>query len=160
VIRTALALLLVAAGGAGTAAGPRGFRFEPAAQAELRRLWSASRASGVERVACLSAVMDDDSVRVTGVRALEGWADSLMISAREPLEQCRPPEWLGTVHTHIALHGGQPYSTFSGADRGVNTLWWRRWSVDGTFCVLFSDQDAYCEVDGPHGLRIFPHARY
>jgi hypothetical protein len=158
VIRPALALLLVAAAGAG--AGPRGFTFEPGAQAELRRLWSASRASGMERVACLSAVMDDDSVRVTGVRALEGWADSLMISAREPLELCHPPEWLGMVHTHIALHGGQPYSTFSGADRGVNTLWWRRWSVDGTFCVLFSEQDAYCEVDGPHGLRIFPHARY
>jgi len=160
VIRPVLALLLVAAAGAGTAAGPRGFSFEPGAQAELRRLWSASRASGMERVACLSAVMDDDSVRVTGVRALEGWADSLMISARESLERCHPPEWLGTVHTHIALRGGQPYSTFSGADRGVNTLWWRRWSVDGTFCVLFTDQDAYCEVDGPHGLRIFPHARY
>jgi hypothetical protein len=70
------------------------------------------------------------------------------------------PEWVGTVHTHIALHGGVPYSTFSGADRGVNTLWWRRWSVDGTFCVLFTEQDAYCEVDGPHGLRIFPHASY
>jgi hypothetical protein len=160
VIRPALALLLASAAGAGMAAGPRGFRFEPRAQAELRQLWSDSWTSGMERVACLSAVMDDDQVRVTGVRALQSWADSLMISAREPLDECHPPQWLGTVHTHIALRGGRPYSTFSGADRGVNTLWWRRWSVDGTFCVLFSEQDAYCEVDGPHGLRIFPHARY
>jgi hypothetical protein len=159
-IRPALALLLLAAAVPAAAAGPLGFRFEPDAQVELRRLWTASRASGMERVACLAGVMDDDSVRVTRVHALEGWADSLMISARESLEECHPPEWLGTVHTHIALRGGLPYATFSGADRGVNTLWWRRWSVDGTFCVLFSDQDAYCEVDGPHGLRIFPHARY
>jgi len=160
VIRPALGLLLAAAAGAGVAAAPSGFRFEPGAQAELRRLWSDSRASGMERVACLAGVMDEDSVRVTGVHALRGRADSLMISARESLEECHPPEWLGTVHTHIALRGGRPYSTFSGADRGVNTLWWRRWSVDGTFCVLFSEQDAYCEVDGPHGLRVFPHARY
>jgi hypothetical protein len=160
VTRSAVLLLLVAAAGARGTPGPRDFRFEPDAQLELRRLWSASRASGMERVACLAGVMDDDSVRVTRVRGLEGWADSLMISARESLEECHPPEWLGTVHTHIALRGGRPYDTFSGADRGVNTLWWRRWSVDGTFCVLFSEQDAYCEVDGPHGLRIFPHARY
>lgn len=159
-IRPMVAVLLAAVAGAGSAAGPSGFRFEPYAQVELRRLWSASRESGQERVACLAGVMDDDSVRVTGVHALEGWADSLMTSAGRSLEECHPPEWVGTVHTHIALRGGQPYSTFSGADRGVNTLWWRRWSADGTFCVLFTEQDAYCEVDGPHGLRIFPHARY
>ena len=159
-IRPAVALLLAVAAGAGSAVGPSGFRFEPYAQVELRRLWAASRESGQERVACLAGVMDEDSVRVTGVQALDTWADSLMISASQPLEQCHPPEWVGTVHTHIALRGGQPYSTFSGADRGVNTLWWRRWSVDGTFCVLFTDKDAYCEVDGPHGLRIFPHAVY
>jgi hypothetical protein len=160
VIRPAVALFLAAAAGTGSVAGPRGFRFEAGAQVELRRLWSTSRESGMERVACLAGTMDEDSVRVTGVRALEGWADSLMISARQSLEECHPPEWVGTVHTHIAHRGGQPYSTFSGADRGVNTLWWQRWSVDGTFCVLFTEQDAYCEVDGPHGLRIFPHARY
>jgi hypothetical protein len=160
VIRSELLLLLAVAAGGAAGGGPHGFRFEPDAQVELRRLWTASRASGLERVACLAGVMDEDAVRVTRVRALEGWADSLMISARESLEECRPPEWLGTVHTHIALRGGRPYDTFSGADRGVNTLWWRRWSVDGTFCVLFTEQEAYCEIDGPHGLRIFPHARY
>ena len=159
-IRPAVVLLVLSAAGVGAAAGPSGFRFEPDAQVELRRLWSESRASGMERVACLAGTMNDDSVWVTGVRVLEGWADSLMISAGRSLEECHPPEWVGTVHTHIALHGGQPYSRFSGADRGVNTLWWRRWSVDGTFCVLFTEQDAYCEVDGPHGLRIFPHASY
>ena len=93
-IRPVVALLFVAAAGAGSAAGPSGFRFEPYAQIELRRLWSASRESGQERVACLAGVMDEDSVRVTGVHALEGWADSLMTSAGQSLEVCRPPDWL------------------------------------------------------------------
>ena len=62
---------------------------------------------------------------------------------------------------HIALRDGQrPYSMLSGADRGVNTMWWRHWQTDGMFCVVFSPQDAYCELDGPSGITIFPHAIY
>jgi YVTN family beta-propeller protein len=53
VIRPTVALLLAAAAGAGAAAARAAFRFEPDAQVELRRLWSASRESGMERVACL-----------------------------------------------------------------------------------------------------------
>jgi hypothetical protein len=160
VIHRALGLLLAAAAGAGIAAAPRGFRFEPGAQAELRRLWSDSRASGMERVACLAGVMDDDSVRVTGVRPLRGWADSLMISAQESLEQCHPPEWLGTVHTHIALQAdGQPFDRFSGSDRGVMLMWWQRWRTDGTFCLLFAQDRVHCEIDGS-GLVILPSGSY
>ncbi len=27
-------------------------------------------------------------------------------------------------------------------------LWWRRWHIDGTFCVLYTATAAHCEVDG------------
>jgi len=27
-------------------------------------------------------------------------------------------------------------------------MWWRRWKRDGMFCVLYTQKDAYCEVDG------------
>jgi hypothetical protein len=60
----------------------------------------------------------------------------------------------------VALRGGRPYSVFSGADHGVNLMWWRRWGTDGMFCVLFSAEAAYCELDGPGGLTIFPRATY
>jgi hypothetical protein len=42
----------------------------------------------------------------------------------------------------------------------VNRLWWRRWNAEGMFCVLYSPTDAYCEIDGPQGLTIFPSSTY
>ena len=39
-------------------------------------------------------------------------------------------------------------------------MWWRRWKADGMFCVLYSADEAYCEIDGPGGLAIFPSAIY
>lgn len=155
----ALLVLALLALGAGRA--PRAFRFEPDAQAELRRLWSASSEAKAERVACLAGDIRDDTVRVTRVLPLTGWSDSLAASARQSLDVCAPPRWHGTVHTHVALRGGtRPYVRFSGADRGVNQMWWRRWKVEGVFCVLFSATDAYCEIDGPGGVAIFPRSTY
>jgi hypothetical protein len=61
----------------------------------------------------------------------------------------------------VALYDGQrPYARFSGADRGVNRLWWWRWSSEGMFCVLYSATDAYCEIDGPGGVSIYPRSTY
>ena len=152
-----LALLALAA----TAGRPRAFRFEPGAQTELRRLWAESSERKSERVACLAGEIRRDTVRVTRILALSGWADSLGVSARRSLEDCGPPRWQGTVHTHVALYDGQrPYARFSGADRGVNRLWWRRWNSEGMFCVLYSATDAYCEIDGPAGVSIFPRSTY
>ena len=152
-----LALLALAA----VAGGPRAFRFEPEAQTELRRLWLESNTVKSERVACLAGEIRRDTVRVTRVLPLTGWSDSLAASARQSLDECAPPRWQGTVHTHVALYDGQrPYDHFSGADRGVNRLWWRRWNSEGMFCVLFSATDAYCEIDGPRGLSIFPRSIY
>ena len=152
-----LALLALAA----TAGRPRAFRFEPVAQTELRRLWAESNGLKSERVACLAGEIRRDTVRVTRILPLTGWADSLGVSARRSIEDCGPPRWQGTVHTHVALYDGQrPYARFSGADRGVNRLWWRRWNSQGMFCVLYSAADAYCEIDGPEGVSIFPRSTY
>jgi hypothetical protein len=153
----ALALLALSA----TARGPRAFRFEPDAQTELRRLWVASNGTKAERVACLAGEIRRDTVLVTRILPLTGWADSLGVSARRSLHPSGPPRGPGTVHTQVALYAGAPpYATFSGADRGVNRLWWRRWDAEGMFCVLYSPTDAYCEIDGPTGLSIFPRSTY
>lgn len=152
-----LALLALAA----TAGRPRAFRFEPDAQAELRHLWMESSAAKRERLACLAGEIWRDTVHVTRIQPLAGRADSLGVSAGASLEYCAPPRWQGTVHTHVALRDGrEPYARFSGADRGVNRLWWRRWNAEGMFCVLFSATDAYCEIDGPRGVSIFPRSTY
>jgi hypothetical protein len=140
---------------------PSTFRFNSNAQPELHRLWAASRAAQAERVACLAATIDGDTVRITEVYPLDQpRSDSLAVSAGASLETCGPPKWLGTVHTHVALHGGLPYSLFSGADRGVMNLWWERWKADGVFCLIYSDQDVICEIQGPEGAVIFPRSRY
>jgi hypothetical protein len=153
----ALALLALAA----TARRSRAFRFEPDAQSELRRLWVASNAAKAESVACLAGEIHRDTVMVTRILPLAGRADSLGVSALQSLETCAPPSWQGTVHTHVALYDGvRPYSRFSGADRGVNRLWWRRWNAEGMFCVLYSPTGAYCEIDGPGGVAIFPRSTY
>ena len=149
--------------GAGTPRGvPSAFRFEPEAQPELHRLWDASALARAERVACLAAEIEGDTVRISRVLPLEVTrADSLGISAESSLESCGPPEWRGTVHTHVALRDGRsPYSLFSGADRGVMMMWWQRWKVDGVFCLLDSGQEVICEIEGPRGAVLVPRSRY
>jgi hypothetical protein len=141
---------------------PSAFRFEADAQPELHRLWEASSGTKSERVACLAGTIEGDTVRITRVLPLEAArADSLGISAAASLDGCGPPEWRGTVHTHVALRDGrQPYSLFSGADRGVMMLWWQRWRVDGIFCLLYSGEEVICEIEGPAGAVLFPRSHY
>ena len=156
---TSAAIVLAAAAPTGI---PRAFRFEGTARSELHKLWEESAALKVERVACLAGSIESDTVLITGVLALEsGQSDSLGISAAASLETCGPPSWKGTVHTHVALRDGrQPYSLFSGADRGIMMLWWRRWREDGIFCLLYSAQEVICEIEGPRGAVLFPRSRY
>jgi hypothetical protein len=157
----ALAPLLVALS-AGTRV-PSTFRFEADARPELHRLWDSSSAAMAERVACLAATIEGDTVRISRVLPLmTGPADSLGISAAASLDECGPPQWRGTVHTHVALlrDGRSPYSLFSGADRGVMMLWWQRWKVDGIFCLLYSSEEVICEIEGPRGAVLFPRSRY
>jgi endonuclease YncB( thermonuclease family) len=156
VVLAALAVALAAA----RTPGPQVLAVAPDAQVGLRALWRASVAARAERVACLASVVDGDTLRITQVNPLTAGADSLAVSAGSSIELCGPPEWQGTVHTHIALAEGQhARAQFSGADRGVMLMWWQRWKMDGTFCLLYAEGEAHCEIDGA-GLIILPSTRY
>jgi hypothetical protein len=141
---------------------PTAFRFDATARPELHRLWQASVSAKAERVACLAGSIDSDTVRISEVYPLEAdRSDSLGVAAGASLEICGPPRWRGTVHTHVALHDGRrPYSLFSGADRGIMMLWFRRWREDGIFCLLYSAEEVICEIEGPRGAVLFPRSRY
>ncbi len=141
---------------------PARFSFGADASGLLRRLWSESAAEKREHVACIAGEVREDSVRVTRVMLLEGGnADSLGVSAQGSIDACGPPNWMGTVHTHIARYDGEhPYPNFSGADRGIMFLWWQRWQVDGMFCVLYSETDAFCEVMGSAGASHMSRGPY
>jgi hypothetical protein len=157
---SALAVLLLGAGSTGPV--PTAFRFEPDARPLLHQLWQSSLAAKAERVACLAATIEGDTVRISDVLPLDpARSDSLGVAASASLETCGPSRWRGTVHTHVALRDGlRPYSLFSGADRGVMMLWWQRWQVDGIFCLLYSENDVICEIEGPEGAVLFPRSHY
>jgi hypothetical protein len=80
--------LLVLVALAAAAGRPLAFRFEPNAQTELRRLWVESTGARTERVACLAGEIVSDTVRVTRILPLMGWADSLAMS---PFEAAASP---------------------------------------------------------------------
>jgi hypothetical protein len=132
---------------------PARFSFNADAATLLHQLWSQSAAEKREHVGCIAGEVHDDSVRVTRVKLLEvKSADSLGVSAQSSIDACGEPDWHGTVHTHIARYDGEhPYSNFSGADRGIMFLWWQRWQVNGMFCVLYSETEAFCEIMGAGG---------
>ena len=122
------------------------FHFSAEARHSLRALWQVSVGAGQERVACIGGHTENGIVYITRVQGLiPSGADSMHISAIASLEQCVPPEWVGTVHTHITHYQGMPYTLFSKDDRIVMTMWRRQWRQPGTFCVLFSDWEASCE---------------
>jgi hypothetical protein len=157
----AAAVLVAATAGSVVAQGPTrpAFRFTREAGLALRSLWQTSVAAREERVACLASTIRNDTVWVSGVAPLDPEeADSLGISALSSVEQCGPPEWSGTVHTHIALYTDDlPSTKFSAQDRTAMRLWYDRWHTDGVFCVVYSSDDAHCEADGVvGGLRSRP----
>jgi hypothetical protein len=133
-----------------TSTQPSRFEVGDSADQGLRALWAASSAARGERVACIGGERKNGVGQITRVLALDsGSSDSLAVSASASIELCGPPLWFGTVHTHVALYDGQhPYPGFSGSDRGVMLLWWKRWQVDGIFCVLYSPSLAHCETLG------------
>jgi hypothetical protein len=142
-------------------AGANGFHVSSDAASQLHVLWQGSTEAKEERVACLGGYRADDVWELTRIEPLGSSADSLGVSARTSIERCGPPDWLGTVHTHVALRDGvSPYATFSGADRGVMRLWWRQWKVAGVFCVLYSEREAHCEVDGELIAGAGTHVNY
>ena len=142
------------------AARPRAaFRFSPEAGTALRALWDSSLAAQEERVACLASSIRNDTVFVSAIEPIEPeGADSMGISATASVERCGPPQWSGTVHTHIALYtDDRPSTRFSGQDRIAMRLWYDRWQADGVFCLIYSAREAHCEADGVvGGMRSTP----
>lgn len=135
------------------------FRFSREAGRALGELWRASLAAREERVACLASSIRNDTVFVSKVAALEPEeADSMGISATASINKCGPPEWSGTVHSHIALYTeDRPSTRFSAQDRTAMRLWYDRWHTDGVFCLIYSEHDAHCEADGVvGGMRSAP----
>jgi hypothetical protein len=129
------------------------FRFSLEAGSALRDLWRVSVAAQQERVGCLASTIRNDTVFVSRVMALEPQeADSMGISAIASVDQCGPPDWSGTVHTHVAFYTDDlPSTKFSAQDRTAMRLWYDRWHADGVFCVVYSKEDAHCEADGVVG---------
>lgn len=128
------------------AAAPSPFRFTPPAQNELHELWVRSVNAKAERVACIAGSIQDGVARITRVQMLSApTQDSTHILAQTSIDVCHPPEWLGTVHTHIATFNGLPFATFSADDRNVIWMWHERYKADGVFCVLYSAEKAHCE---------------
>jgi hypothetical protein len=137
------------------------FRFAASARLALHLLWDESIRANQERVACLGGQIVDSVVLITHIEPVVSRdADSVNISATSSLRQCAPPEWFGTVHTHIAKFHGHPYVFFSGPDRYVMFLWHEHWRRNGVFCLLYSDTEANCEFgDGERGLAQYGYAR-
>jgi hypothetical protein len=140
------------------------FRMSPEAVDSLRALWALSIDRRREEVACLGGAIGPDQVTIDRVKILrQVAADTFTISARESIESCGAPEWLGTVHTHIARLHGQPYITFSGADRGVMMIWRNRWNEPGVFCLLYDADKGRCEaghsLDGDIDLSVLAGTR-
>lgn len=159
-----LLILLPAAGAAQTtprppAAASTPFTFTPEAGRAIRALWEESVGAQAERVACLGATVRDGAVLVARILPLPPEAaDSMGISAAASIERCGPPEWSGTIHTHVAVYDSRgPSRRFSGQDRTVMQMWYDRWRADGVFCVVYSERGANCEADGVvGGLRSRP----
>jgi hypothetical protein len=131
---------------AGLCGGESAIQFSNTSRPQLQLLWQQSIAANQERVACMGGHRSGDTTYITSLQQIPESADSMHASATASLRRCGPPQWLGTVHTHIARQNGVPYVTFSGADRGVMGEWNRLWGTDGVFCVLYDEQHAYCEA--------------
>lgn len=133
------------------------FRFGSQSRSSLQLLWGESISAGEERVGCIGGYVENGAVHITKVSRLEpAFADSARVSAASSLRECRPPEWIGTVHTHIAKFNGMPYTTFSAPDREVMHRWTQRWETAGTFCILYSEFQAHCEVsNGINGDAVY-----
>jgi hypothetical protein len=134
-------------------APPPAFRFAREAGEALAALWASSVAAKAERVACLAASIRNDTVFVNRILPLPPEeADSMGIASTSSVERCGPPEWSGTVHSHVYLFTDSlPSTRFSAQDRGVMRMWYERWHSDGVFCVVYSARDAHCEADGVVG---------
>jgi len=129
----------------------------------LQRLWRESVKANREMIACIGGDRDGDTFRISRAAPLEALvpapdsvagkpefsSDSVSVSrylTDVSIATCRPPRWVGTVHTHSARQDDLRYPKFSSDDRTVISRWHERWRHESVFCVLFAyDRVPYCE---------------
>jgi hypothetical protein len=148
--RRALAAILLCLPAWPLAAQQRAWVMGPQAKLALQELWAASLTARREQVACLGGTIGTDTVLVTRLKPLSELSDSLTASAQLSLATCAPPEWIGTVHSHVrSTDDDAPASGFSPGDRVVMSEWTTRWGGKGAFCVVYSERSMHCEVYPP-----------
>ncbi len=121
------------------------FRFAPSARLVLHDLWDESSGARQERVACIAGYRFNGVFYVTRAQRV-GFEEADSLHLTPDPASCAGPEWSGTAHTHVVKFDGQPFVTFSHSDRMLMTWWRKTWQAEGTFCVLYSDAQAYCEL--------------
>ena len=147
--RALLATLLLSAARP-VAAQQQAWVMGPQAKLALQQLWATSLTTRREQVACLGGTIGPDTVAVTRVKLLDESSDSLTASAQVSLATCAPPEWMGTVHSHVrSTDDDTPASRFSPGDRAVMSEWASRWGGQGAFCLVYSERNMHCEVYPP-----------
>ncbi len=158
-----IALVTSRLGGRRRHPSPAPFASSLDAQPELHRLWDASVGAKAERVACLAATIGGDTVRdLPGLspRTRSGRLTRHLGRVHRWRTAARPSGGVRCTPTWRSGTAVHPYSLFSGADRGVMMLWWRRWETDGIFCLLYSPDEVICEIEGPEGAVLFPRSHY
>jgi len=122
----------------------------PPAKLALQELWATSLTARREQVACLGGTIGPDTVLVTRIKPVLEPSDSLTASAQLSLATCAPPEWIGTVHSHVrSTDDDAPASRFSPGDRAVMSEWTTRWGGQRAFCLVYSERNMHCEVYPP-----------
>jgi hypothetical protein len=129
----------------------------------LERLWRDSVRDNRELVACLAGAPRGDAFRISRAEPLESLVDVPDSLRGDPaaesdsvsvgtyltalsIETCRPPEWVGAVHTHSSRVADLRYPKLSPYDERVVSRWHERWRKDSVFCVLFQEgSPPYCE---------------
>ncbi len=127
-------------------------------KAALQQLWATSITTRREQVACMGGTIGPDTVLVRRVQPVDELSDSLTASADRSLTECAPPQWIGTVHSHVrSTDDDAPADRFSPGDRAVMSEWTTRWGGQGAFCLVYSERNLHCEVYPPRRAR--PMAR-
>ena len=148
--RRALVALLLCLPARSMIAQQQAWVMGPQAKLALQQLWAASLTARREQVACLGGSISPDSVIVNRIKLLNEPSDSLTASAGLSLATCAPPEWMGTVHSHVRSTDDEaPATRFSPGDRAVMSEWTTRWGSRGAFCLVYSERNMHCEVYPP-----------
>lgn len=134
---------------------------------QLVDLWDEAERQEREKLACLDADVEEipsDTMliwTINRIKQVKVKSDKGAISHSTSLSECEPPEFVGTVHTHLAdsipnpsgsgyLQG--PFKKFSPGDYAAQDAWanvWEdkaqeagmRWSL---WCIMFSDEGMNC----------------